>query len=302
MTVGIAALALRGKAIALMADKLITEKGDLKIEREQTKGAFLPNGWLALYAGGTTFADAVLAHVPAVFEKAVEEKGHSLGLAFEVMDAFHRGYLDIWDFFVEHEVLRPRLLTAEQYRTGEGGEARELIEAERKAYEEDVAPEFLLAGFDDDGVGHVMEVGLRTMEETLSFGAIGSGAETARARLLWQKTSPDDELARVVYEVYTAKSHAEMEIHVGAKFDAFVMYGNGEANLRAISPKTKELLRTVFRHNDQSPFRIARRPEEEAPPPPPPDNWERDFIDKILPLPEHLAEIRKSILGKGWDS
>jgi len=296
MTVGIAALALEGKAIVLMADKLITEKGDLKIERDQTKGAFLPNGWMALYAGGTTFAELVLSHVPAVFEKAVE-KQYTLMLASEVMDLFHKGYLDVWEFLVEQEILRQRLLTADQYRAGISDQTtREMVEAEKRTMEEEYAPEFLLCGFDNDGNGNIIYIGLRDLENSGAVGAIGSGGPTALARLIWQQTNQNDELARVVYEVYTAKAHAEKHAYVGPGFDAFVMFGNGYPNIRRSSEPTKGLLIDLFKYHDQTPFRLARRPGERSEPKHPADDWEKTFIEEILPLPDHLVAIRKRIL------
>jgi len=298
MTVGIAALAMRSNAIVLMADKLITHANDLKLEREETKGGWLPEGWLALYAGGTTFADAVLSHLPALVEKQAEEGKRFGDYEMDVLQTFHDAYLDVWDFVVEQEIMRPRHVTMREYREQLDPALRERIDADRAKYADEVAPDFLVCGFDSVGIGHVLRVGLDTMEKEGAFSAIGSGGDVAHARLVWQKTNADDELARVVYEVYTAKRHAEMELHVGEDFDAYVMYGNGQSKLRAISPDSKATLRTVFSYYDQTPFRIATRPQERTALPEPPADWERAFIYNKLPLPDHLVPIRKSILGE----
>ena len=121
--------------------------------------------------------------------------------------------------------------------------------------------------------------------------------------MIWLQTNPNDELARVVYEAYTAKAHAEKNAFVGPSMDAFVMFGNGQDNLRAISEPTKRLLSGVFKYHDQTPFKIARRPGERAERLMPPDpNWEKTLIKEILPLPVPLAQMRDRILGPGWDA
>ena len=300
MTVGIVALALERKAIVLMADKMITMAADLGVEQSETKGAFLPNGWIALYAGGTTFAQLVVGHYPPILEKAVADGADPL-LPAVVMDSFHRAYADVWDYVVEHEILRPRHFTREEYQSGIADQAtREAVEQEREAKERDESPEFLLCGFDAQGFGHIVNVSLRSEELSGAFDAIGSGGPVAHARLVWQKTNENDELARVLYEVYTAKVQAEMNRFVGPGSDAYVMFGNGQDNLRALSDDSKRRLAEVFRFNDRTPFRMARRRSEIGKEPIEPDSdWERAFVDFKVPLPDHLREIRERILRDG---
>ena len=271
--------------------------GDLKFEDRDVKAMWLYNGWIALYAGSPTFAGMVVSHGGGRLEAVEKEDGKPVLEPFAVMGIIHDAYLNIWDLKAEDEVLRPRFLNLELYRKGISDDAmREATDEELAVFEHEDTAELLLCGFDSVGQAAIVRVDLRTQERESGFGAVGSGADIARSRLIWQKTQPSDELARVLYEVYEAKAHAEMNAFVGPSVDAFVMYGNGERNLRMISEDTKTALNAVFRYNDQTPFLIARR-DGELERPAPSQDWEGVLIEQKLRIPDHLIARRRVALS-----
>ena len=263
MTVGIAALAERGTRVVLVMDKQFT--GTLKTEVERTKSLILPNGWIVAYAGDMTFAEG---SVERAFNK-LESARTALGGwdAVNVVEVVHDALLEHWEHAVNRDVLGPRFLNSKTYRQTDDKTRTEADEA-IATYRQDSTCQLLLCGFLGT-TGQIYALDLDGQSHEYEFAAIGSGAEVARSMLTWRKTRASDKLARVVYEAYEAKAHAELDPFVGAQVDALVMTGNvsltgAEPNFRMLKQPIKEFLNNAVRYYDQTPFKRARRTRETA--------------------------------------
>lgn len=290
MTVCIAALAEGGRAIVLMADKQLTGgHDDLKANMAFAKAMWISHGWLALFAGSPTFAEMVLGKANQTLRDSGKVPTHAQQTVTLVRDSL----LYTFRYCVDKYVLGPRALDAALYEKG-GYDAvtRRELEIAISDYARDETCDLILCGFDtvpeSPFPGNIFTLSIDGFERERAFAAIGSGARVASAHLTWRGTGLSDRLARVLYEVYEAKSHAEMNAYVSEDLDAWVMCGNGRENLREISVDTKYLLRAAFRFNDQTPFKTVRRDDEV--PLPDPGNWEDALIkDQQLVLPAHLT-------------
>lgn len=261
MTVGVAALAEKGRAIVIVTDKRITI-GDNELVTEQTFAKVLPtaNGWYAAYAGDATFAESViaLAHTKWDQRAAGERPTFQIGM----LDHFHKAYLDRFEDAVDRNVLRPRLYDRELWRDKStradfDKSLREAIEEDFEDYDEETGAALLVFGFDPRDRGHILSVGLHHQLHELEWASIGSGAPIANGRLAWQKTDIQRGLARALYEVYEAAVHASMNPAVGTEVVAFVMRRNHE--LIVVPDEALSIIEGVFRYNDQTPFRQTNR-------------------------------------------
>lgn len=290
MTVGIAAIAERGQRIVLMTDRQLT--GEYRIEEETAKQVWLANGWNAAYSGDRDFAYETIQRANVRLGAARQRVGS--WDAVDVGNEVHEALIEQWVHAVSRDVLRPMFLDTHTYRSSDD-KTRGEAEAEIERYREDRACELLLCGFTSGMGGRIVRVALDGHSEEHHFACIGSGRTAAAARLTWQRTDRKDPLRRVVYEVYTAKAHAEMDAFVGKEVDAIVLVKNwnyGDAtdesnSMRPLSDRFKELLDQVFRFYDQTPLRKARRAREvESSPHRPPANWEAlmdEFLAGVLP-------------------
>jgi hypothetical protein len=249
MTVSIAALAEGGRRIVIVTDKQFT--GDYKIEKIEPKAGVLPMGWIVTYAGDPTFADeAGHRAVPSL-------RGVTDPIA--IADTFHSAFNEQWRHAVKRDVLARHYL-----RPGSEQDENEnaQVDQEIEKYARDDSCDFLLCGFDSSGLGHIFKIGLGAHVQETAFAAIGSGSTIAEYRLAWRKTAVTDSIQRVVYEVYEAKLHAELDPYVGEAMDFWVMTENLRKNatgeldgMSQITPETQKFLNRVFRYFDQTPFR-----------------------------------------------
>jgi hypothetical protein len=302
MTVCIAALALNRTRIVGISDRQRT--GEYKIEENTTKSFWLPNGWVAMYSGSPTFALSALQRAHRGLLQA------RLGVQgdwnrVDVPRTVHAALLDQWRDGVQSEVLAPRFLDIDSYRTKDD-KTRAEAETAIAWYRDNVACDLLVCGFQPENHGNLLVITLDGWQSENHFASIGSGSRVAESRLTWQKTDSQDQLGRVLYEVYTAKAHAEMDAFVGKQIDGWVLmknYGWPDQSdmpnaMRLISDDTLTLLDGVFRYYDQTPFQSARRPTEDVPPAPP-KNWEWQLDEKlqgVLPpqLPAPLGDAATS--------
>lgn len=301
MTVGIAALANGATRIVLMTDKQMT--GDYKIEEPTEKTYWLRNGWVAAYAGDRDFAIRTVHRTNAMLGEYEKQK-----IPWDRIDmgnVCHEAMTAQWRAAVSQIVLAPMFVELDTYRSKDE-KTRNEAEAAIKKFRENRTAELLLCGFSTDSrnpgrhIGRLFIIRLDDgPTEEFHFAAIGSGAGVAQSRLTWQKTNKNDPLRRVLYEVYTAKAHAEqMDAYVGKESFAYVLVQNWDLNpttendaARVITEDAQAFLDTIFRYYDQTPFKKARR-DKEATQPKPPDDWENTlnaFLADVLPTPETVA-------------
>lgn len=289
MTVCVAALASEGKAIVLVSDKALTY-GDNRF-RPAVQGdsggvekllVIGDSGWHSLMAGAPIVAESVIRLVEdqlSIYPDIAKNYG-------KMMDCAKIAYQRVREQAVVDQVLQPLLLTKETFIT----RANNLLPLQDKFFS-DVAEsvwkfsadcEMLICGFDGDGTGRIFTVtnpGQVISHNVDDFGAIGVGAETATARLLWNAAEREDDLDLALYQAFEAKAYAETIQGVGTESDVWIMVPGG---IQKVPGHLLALLASVFAYSAQMPFR-ARKGWNPAPPPP--KNWEamlRRFTKSIL--------------------
>src|ERR1022692_4908149 len=96
----------------------------------------------------------------------------------------------------------------------------------------DLGCQFLLAGFDHDGDGHILTVenpGIVKNHDPVGFWAIGSGALSALGILFFHSMRGELPLPEVLYHICEAKFMAESAIGVGK-----------QTNVRIVTHDSKE--------------------------------------------------------------
>jgi len=275
-----------------MADKQFTAR--LKSEGSVPKILGLPNGWLMAFAGDRAFAEETQFRAWSLMTRAVRAANDDWDVV-SAPDLVHDALLEQWRHGVERDVLRPRFLTLDNYRQADDKTRTEADEA-IAAYRQNDTCDLLLCGFFKD-VAQIHVVTLDGQAREYDFATIGSGAEVADAMLTWRKTSATDRIARVIYEVYEAKAHAELDPFVGSELDAFILKGNfmpdARDNLRAMSPAMKSFLRSTLFFHDQTPFVRARRTSESQVPAP---NVDAPNMDWEAQLDDYLAGVAVEVV------
>lgn len=218
MTVCIAGMADVGKSLVLSCDSMIST-GDFSGDHVAFKLYPLaaPTGtWSAMMCGDD------IAHIWPVIQAAndrlVEIKADSL-TSEAVGRAFANAYQYVRRAHAQDQVLSHFDVTIEQFRSNGpsifGDSYREVAGDLTRI---DLGCQFLLAGFDRDGDGHILEIdnpGIVRNHDPVGFWAIGSGAQSALGILFFHSVRGDLPLSRVLYHICEAKFMAESAIGVG---------------------------------------------------------------------------------------
>lgn len=221
MTVCIAALADKGKTIVVFADKMI---GMEAIQSEiANKILEIHRDWRVMFAGNDI--DPVSDIVDAVEEKLLPRRKVS---ANDVIDAMVENFQFQRLRRAEALYLKPIGLTIQQFlKPG----ATSLPEAEwrHRALAIDKSKldiDFLVAGFDSRGQGHIFTVtdpGYHQRWNIPGFAAIGIGAEGANYMMYWRNLRPEMALRRVIYHAFEAKWFGEEAPGVGERTDGLIL-------------------------------------------------------------------------------
>ena len=259
MTVCIAAIAAKSKAIVLTSDKAITVGSRaIHLQSDSSVRKILPignSGWRSLIAGDASFAQKVIRHARASFPKT-RKTNESFASMMELMK---KSYQEVRKQVMDDQVLKPLLLN------------EELLVARKNTYlplpdvfvkiavdgitKYDAGTSMLICGFGPDGIPHIFtisEPGTVTIHDLSGYWAIGIGDFNAIERLLWAEVSKKNDLDLMLYQVFDAKANAEIVQGVGYDWDAEVMV-NGKKSQRVRSD-IKKLVAKVFEENTGSPF------------------------------------------------
>lgn len=192
MTVGIAAMAERSKAMVLAADRQMTV-GDTRYEGRIAKKREIGYGWRFLFEDSATRADE---------------------LSTEIIERLS-----------DRSTTGP--ITEREMRVGVKAAFLELRKRTVKKAKDEFDLGILLLGFDEknEAVGfRFFEWGEEETIRDIGFAAIGSGRDAALAALAHYGAPMDDPLWRVLYKVYEAKRRADRLItSVGATTDMWIM-------------------------------------------------------------------------------
>jgi hypothetical protein len=263
MTVCLAGVAAGGRAIVMMADRMITYgestfEGDVAIPKMRglTTRADLPAfGWFCMFAGDPTIADEVVDRVRRSFDDRTKAP-----TAREAMETVQKEYAFVRDEQAEREVLGSRLLTRKQWAERSKNDAPldpALVEKiDKDLMEYDLCLSLLVVGFDEYGRGTIFSISAPEQVESHvmeGFGTIGAGDNAADSQLIFRGFFSNVDVDEVLYELFEAKARSEIVPGVGYDFDAWVLVPNKPPV--EVPNEIIKLLDDVFDYHTRLPFR-----------------------------------------------
>src|SRR5467141_2428584 len=195
VTVCVAALAERSRAIVLISDKALTYGNAYSPSMQGETGVLkmLPiarSGWMAMTAGGGGTCDRIVR----TLSNKISETPTIADSATDMAACAESTYRDIFKEIAVERILKPRLLTEDLWAARKASllplhdSIVESVSSELSQF--DISASLLLCGFDGKNKANILSLGhpgIASNETNSGFAAIGSGAQTAIGRLLWQK-------------------------------------------------------------------------------------------------------------------
>jgi hypothetical protein len=285
MTVCIAAIAAKSKAIVCIADRALTFAGvsaSAQTDSGVTKIVDIPGThWCAMFSGDDlTFPERVLGLVANDLVKGKPNQCDRAKIEAVVKTAFET----CWNREVEDEVLKPKILSIASL-TADPKDARLLDSTYLSALAGEIADyrhicSMLFCGFDLTGP-HVFMA--RTPCQIVpcdwqGFQAIGAGEETARNHLIWSEFDKDDSLEGVLYDVFNAKVATEVLQGIGYAWDWRIIIAGQKP--KPLPKRVDRLIDRAWETLNHSPYAPALSKKERAP-----ANWKKmlsKFANELL--------------------
>src|ERR1700728_2840205 len=250
MTVCVAGMADAGKSLVLSCDSMIST-GEFSGDHVAFKLyplAAATGIWSAMMCGDD------ISHVWPVVQEANERLiriGWDAITEDSVGRAFAEAYQAVRRMHAQDEVLSPFGVTFEQFRSDGprifGDSYREVAS---ELAQIDLGCQFLLAGFDRDGDGHILTIenpGVIRNHDPVGFWAIGSGANSALGILFSHSMRGDLPLARVLYHICEAKFMAESALGVRKHTTVRVLtHDSNQWDHTELNKASIESIRTVW--------------------------------------------------------
>jgi hypothetical protein len=297
MTVCIAAIAAKSKAIICIADRALTFAGvgaNAESDSGVTKIMDIPGTrWCAMFSGDDlSFPERVLGLVAS--DMATLGK-HDICDRHRMESSVRKAFEICWNLEVEEHVLKPNLLSISSF-TERSVNLQPLDSKFVAAIAEAIADykhncSMLFCGFDSSGP-HILMANTPCQIDPCDwqgFQAIGAGEETARNHLIWSDFEKDDPLDSALYDVFNAKVATEVLQGVGYLWDWRVIVKDGKP--RPLPDKIDRLIDRVWATYNRSPYSPKLSKSEAAPP-----DWKKrlsDFTSRLLPNAKKTAP-RKS--------
>jgi 20S proteasome alpha/beta subunit len=252
MTCCVAALCDKGKSIVLVADKMVG-MGMIESEPEISKVFRIHKGWRVMLAG-----DDIAPAFPVIDSARHELRNARNGITVNRMmrvlrDCYQAQRLEI----AEGVHLIPRGWTARTFNSPTSAILPSSLRAELgdKIQAQRLEVTLLVAGFDDDGKGHIFSLddyehrGQPRRHDIPGFHAIGSGSSGAMYMMTYREVSASMPLRLAMYYAIEGKYFGEKAAGVGLRTDVFVM--------RAAKPTFKLREKTL----DDKIFKLCERLE-----------------------------------------
>lgn len=234
MTVCIANIAARSKAIVMVSDKAVTYESNTgmpALVADTGARKFFRIGdtfWYMLVGGNPSFAFDVVRNAERILARMADKNlPESLG---GMMYCLKSSYQKTRDKAVEDRVLRPRLFD-KNLVTARSSNLQPLsdevfLAITTTAKEFNPECRLLVCGFDAKNKPHIFTVtnpGKSDLHDITGFYAVGKGAITAIARLLILEARIEDRLELALYQAFDAKVNAEIVETVGYNWDVEVL-------------------------------------------------------------------------------
>ena len=256
MTVCVAAIAAKSKAIVMIADKAITYGTERPMQADVGIRKILPigkTGWHALVGGDPSFAREVIdAALEEIRDGRKPQNLAKPGTARAMMHCMRDAYKTVRKQIVSDLILAPRLLDESKMERLPQEYSIELCGA---MADYKIACSLLVCGFDLEGVPHIFSItspGLATNHDIPGFHAVGIGRDIAIGELYQFETESDESLDTALYEVFDAKANAELIQGVGYEWDCSVLVANKEPT--EITKSARRAVEGIFEEATASPF------------------------------------------------
>lgn len=285
MTVCIAAIAAKSKAIVCIADRALTFSGVMASAQSDsgvTKIVDIPNTqWCAMFSGDDlTFPERVLGLVAAELAKGKRNQCDRATMESVVKSAFEK----CWNREIEDQLLKPKLLKIASF-TDNPRDARLLDTAYLNALSEQIAEyahncSILFCGFDSAGP-HIFAANTPCSIHPCDwqgFQTIGAGEETARNHLIWSQFDKDDSLESVLYDVFNAKVATEVLQGISYAWDWKVIIAGEKP--KPLPKRIDRLIDRAWETLNRSPYAPELSKKEKAP-----KSWKKtlaQFADGLL--------------------
>ncbi len=271
MTVCVAALAQKSKAIVCIADTAISYGDSIQWDSDSSKIFELnPSGTLVLFAGGEEATSRVLGKVIA----RADEIGNDIAETRKILES---EYEEAVNELITAKYLTPRLMTKAEYiKATSLPEINSYIRGIATEVQNYVADcSLIVCGFDVNGKPFILSVdapGVAIDMTTTGFHAIGSGWEKSISKMLFLEHKRAHPVERTMYDIFDAKAFAEMAVGVGFNWDTWVITDDRKAH--KVPEKIDLLVEHLYVEHERSPFDKPEKDDE-----PLPKNW-RSQISK----------------------
>lgn len=273
MTVCIAAIGAKSKAIVCLADRALTFPGaaaSAQSDSGVTKIIDIPNThWCAMFSSDDlAFPEFVLRIVAREVGKRKRSEIDRAVMEQAVKTAF----FEQWQLEVEDRVLKPKLLTRESLKAvpPETRDARllnaeylNILAQEMAEYRNNCS--MIFCGFDADGP-HIFSSSTPAGEinpcDWQGFQVMGEGEETARNHLIWSEFDKDDSLESVLYDVFNAKVATEVLQGIGYAWNWRVIVKGRKP--QPLPKRIDKLIDKVWEAFNRSPYGSKRNREDKT--------------------------------------
>ena len=284
MTICIAAMAAKSKAIVCIADRAVTYSSSTGGVNSQSDGGvqkiidLASTGWVALVAGNLPFAQRVT-------DRMIAAIGTERSLSrLQMQKCATKAYQDCLEDEVTDQVLTPNLLTRDDLLRRPAAmlplDPQYVMEIARMIAEVRVDCALIVCGFDLQGphIFRVKDGGGVEPCDLEGYAVIGGGEDASRGRIIWSETDRSEDLESVMYDVFDAKVAAEIIQGVGYTWDWKILVGGKRP--QSVPDKISDVIDRLWISTNRSPYaeKLGKREM-------PPSDWKKrlsDFAAKAL--------------------
>jgi len=270
MTVCVAGIAARSRAIVTVSDKAITYGTEYHIQADAKIKKVLPiggTGWHAMIGGDPSFSIEIIQvcvdriNNPVSPETAVGNAAKA-GTMTGMMALMKESYQLVRKRAVSDRLLSPALLdentifrrSAELLPLPDEYIDRIIVAAS----DYNAKCSLLVCGFDSLGAPHIFSVvnpGIAINHDIPGFHAIGIGKDIAIARLYAYEVSTDWNLDSMMYVLFDAKAEAELIESVGYEYDLNIILGKDSKPTEVRNGDVRRSIENLYSESNRSPLR-----------------------------------------------
>ena len=258
--------------VFMASDRLLTTD-DIEFEPQATKVTFLTSSVSAMFAGDAAFQAEIIQELKVIVNGKIFLEPERWLEVQEVANLYLECRARAILRRAEHTILRPLGLTAETFLTTQKSLNSELVNQITKELINFEAPHLsmIFCGVDIWG-SHVFVVrdAQLTCNDSIGFGAIGSGARHAQSQFMFARYTPSQDVAETLLITYLAKKRSEVAPGVGTETDFYVM-GPGLGVSSSIRADAVAVLEKTFKAMVKAEERAQKKAQNEI----------RSYVDEI---------------------